>query len=706
MRVFFRPSQWIFVFSILLKTSFLFAEQSEAEWDQLLLDDPRSEKIALESVLENLDHQREPNLWMHSYWKWQRSLAELGEPLDVDGLMEFAKEARKQNLTDIAWDLERLYLDTRPATNLEQQIKKTQDILDYIQRLESTENPKLKANALLSLGLHYDAIGKAPLAMQAYQKAMNLLRDQPQASALTRMNLMSSISVNLYNDGKVEKAEDIKKQILDLCKQHLWRNFCADAAYNLGSILASSHDIEKIRQAAPYFFRTEELAKDLQSPLYLARFDYGMMKYYAALDQNQLAQAHGEKALEHFRALADRAFTSATLERLARIYEKQHKNDLALRYAREAIDSLHDRDFGRRKDMLYLVYTLEKNQGHLTEALLVLEEYTATIAKLSQLKDQTNYNKLAVDLGLTFEEEKSKILASELKLQNILRQVFFGLFFISLITLVLFYKFFHQYRQIQRLRRAEKDIKNQERSNKILHLETGLRLNLASAVAHRVNNPLNHMSLALEQVHSNQKRLEETVSALFITASDDDPEIQNIKKHFHDIFQDFHSHSGIIQASIQNTRQAVSELRILSGIDGYQQETFALEQVIQDTQRRLEELLNAAQFSRIEMRLPERPEVCMLLGNKFVLKNALELLLLSFVKEGEGSVCAIFEWTDSKHLQVRCDLGFTPNPILWEALELSLGNVLKQALVKVTKVDLYTFAFSHVGESQSLQIAA
>ncbi len=655
---------------------------SNADWEQKLLDDPETERKFLEKQLEDLDFETDTKAWLNSYHRWQRTLNEAASSLDTEGLARFAKLANEQDLPFIAQDLERLSIDALPAAQKSEQESKTLLYQKFIQKLEAGSDPQIMPLAWLSLGLHYDAVGLAPLAMEAYQKAFTLLETTPSPSVLTRMNLMSSISVILYNDGKFDQALDLKRQILSACKSNGWRYFCADAYYNMGSMLTQQSDPTLLNQAAEAFQEGERLAKSINSAHYLARIHYGWLKYYTARGAHAKALSYGNLALKEFGELHDRQFLSATGERLARVYVATGQLEAASQSVLSALQTLEDKDYGRKKELYFLLYEIEKKRQKPSEALTALEAFTQLVKDQNLLKDSKDFNKLAADLGLKFEAEKSKALQAELALHSTQRQAALALLGLSMLAFFLLFAYFRQIRQLQKLRYREKVAREQEKNQKIIQLESELRFNLASSVAHHINNPLNQIGLSLDHLQTNQKSLHTTINALVGDDAEDDPEGNTIRKTLRDFLATDLELRTQIRDSLSQTSTAVSELRTLSGVDGCARAPYKLEELRRTTLNRLRELLSAKDFERFIFTIQPEDMEASFSGNLFLSKNALELLITNLLDLSKDTLQLVVSRHSPNSLLLRYEGTLDPDPTLISALELSMSNILKPSLVK------------------------
>jgi signal transduction histidine kinase len=107
-----------------------------------------------------------------------------------------------------------------------------------------------------------------------------------------------------------------------------------------------------------------------------------------------------------------------------------------------------------------------------------------------------------------------------------------------------------------------------EHIQKELRLEVESRFELASEIAHRLNNPLNYISVSSAEIRREIETLEEEVLPLFQDQAQSDPHMEHLRQYFVTRFCSVLAPFRELEEGLRLAATSVAEIRALSGIDG------------------------------------------------------------------------------------------------------------------------------------------
>ncbi len=228
--------------------------------------------------------------------------------------------------------------------------------------------------------------------------------------------------------------------------------------------------------------------------------------------------------------------------------------------------------------------------------------------------------------------------------------------------------------QIAHLQLQEKIASEREIYEKNLRFETEQRLGLAANVAHRLNNPLNYLSLGRDTVGFLNQDCETKLSSIFSAQDGADPEVEALHNSFHMIFQQYKEALQLMTLGINKASLTVRELKILSGIDRPTLEDLRLNEIYRECLERVQESLGTEELKRLT--LSPIDQTTLVRGNPILVRFALERLIVSLLGSQVGPIMLSTQWKDTTHWQVNFHLGREPDPNFLEALQKSLFAIL------------------------------
>ncbi len=222
-----------------------------------------------------------------------------------------------------------------------------------------------------------------------------------------------------------------------------------------------------------------------------------------------------------------------------------------------------------------------------------------------------------------------------------------------------------------------------EKAQKALRIETETRFGLATAVAHRLNNPLNYIQMGINDIRTHVDTLSERIRTLLAPSSEEDAEIKAVRDSFDQIFEDLktpfsHAQKGLLKAS-----KSIQEIRSLSGIDGLSVERLNLAYVIKEVSERMTEQIDGTSYRRLSFRC-QQPEAN-LNGNLYLLKNVIEVFIGHSLQMSEGPILVSAEADNEPPLwMIRLSGKLSQDADEWQILAERLSYVLRPIGAKLS----------------------
>ncbi len=128
--------------------------------------------------------------------------------------------------------------------------------------------------------------------------------------------------------------------------------------------------------------------------------------------------------------------------------------------------------------------------------------------------------------------------------------------------------------------KAQYLLEERELIQKELRLEVESRFLLASEIAHRLNNPLNYISVSSAQLRRRMEELADEILPLIEEGARQDPEVDVLLRHFRERFVQIFAPFRELDEGLRLATMSVVEIRSLSGIDGHNLQYLPLKQCL------------------------------------------------------------------------------------------------------------------------------
>ncbi len=171
--------------------------------------------------------------------------------------------------------------------------------------------------------------------------------------------------------------------------------------------------------------------------------------------------------------------------------------------------------------------------------------------------------------------------------------------------------------------------------------ETQSRMSLVKDLAHRGNNPLHAGQLALLNLKGEKEALTQLVATLLGREEDMEPEALACNRQFQKIFTEMGLSQGVLAESMERMGEAIREIRILSGVDGYTVASISITKLWTLLLQRMEESLGVSEVQRLKVH--HSLEGISLMGHSLALIVTLEQLLTYILKKTSGDLSLSWE---------------------------------------------------------------
>ncbi len=217
-----------------------------------------------------------------------------------------------------------------------------------------------------------------------------------------------------------------------------------------------------------------------------------------------------------------------------------------------------------------------------------------------------------------------------------------------------------------------------------LHFELEARFELASNVAHRLNNPLNYIQNAGNSMEILHGKLQAEIEALF-NQDDLSNEEQLFLKTLRSQFHELQECSQMIHIGITRCSESISELRILSGIDGYSVDPVALHSVMPQVLQRIRETRGLSAMSRLRWEPEAHGSLC-IHSNLPLLKNGLCLFLDRLLSSKSERLHLSFRQEGAEFLVVVDGLNHLEGEQMFQ-LEMKLQALIPEHIHRISLVE-------------------
>ncbi len=230
-------------------------------------------------------------------------------------------------------------------------------------------------------------------------------------------------------------------------------------------------------------------------------------------------------------------------------------------------------------------------------------------------------------------------------------------------------------------RAQELAVQNAEHQEQ-LRLETETRFQLASDLAHHLNNPLNHIVYSSIGIKTALTNLRNYISAVLGEEVSSDPEAMEFQRSLEGLYQEFEPHFQYLSTAVERGAVAIKEIRYLSGVDGYALETYSVLKLKDALIKRLSERFPRFESELVQCRIEDN---CSgnIQGNFYVFLHVIELFCQTFLIREKSIRTLYLLQTKSGQLQLKYQGDQLVSLEVREALEKKLNFILKPFLHEV-----------------------
>ncbi len=336
-------------------------------------------------------------------------------------------------------------------------------------------NSKEKARLALAIGENLRAFGEQPKALIYLELAKSLIDNKDERLKAEIYDRFAAVYFENWFRPEYNQSSK-KKAIQDSCRY-----------YGLKSL--------------EYSIRNNDYPLIISSNTILGALEMIKYNYQRALVYLNQAKAAADKS----NRLADKALV---LSNIARLYEKQNMNDIALKTATEAFHLAKETNIKVYIMMSsQIMYEIYRTTGKYKKALEIQEEHLKAKDLIYEEQKTRYINLTSMKLDLDIKNKENELLKKEKELQKIKiirqNQRFFilltSVFFIILLTFIMSYFYYKTKRLNKRI---------QEEHQKVLELE---KIKSVYAMAITANHELNQPLMVLK---GNIEMLEMSISEM------------------------------------------------------------------------------------------------------------------------------------------------------------------------------------------------
>lgn len=648
-----------------------------SDWDERLLDDMETTKRLSQERLNTLDPETQAEEWADQAQKLFETISDnrlSKEELDFFRPIVVLAQSQKIFREDLkkSQDLERI------VHRLQLEQSGQYDYVSHMEKLlQNTQDPDLITKIHSDLmGYYFYVQGDSEKAIEHLNAALDGLKKQSALGRYFKSNLQLNAILILRLSRLPEKAAHLFQALADSCSVNKWRYFCSLLHYNQASELIENEKAEELEEAE-YHMKQAEYFGMASNPMEAPYLAYLWLKYYSKVQNTDAALKAGRKALAFFEERNISDFLAFTSNKMAETLNQAGRNKEALVYAKKAHEILQKENYqGVLKKNTETLYKIYKAMGMNTEALQALELHLSLWQAEQTSQNQVSFYKKASNIGLYAEEVKNKFLEEKLNHQRFVQKVTIALLIFAIIGVVLLWGAFRQYRQIQRLQQEAKRQTDKDRQDEIFRLETKHRSSLASAVAHKINNPLNYLSFYCEDLKGNVSKLHEILDA--ILQESDDEETATVQLQILSLLKNSLGTLDVMGQALTQTTKIVAEVRAISGVDGGNIAKVSIHELMKLTLERLQEITDPSNFRRLCIVASDISTDAQVESDFYILKHALEQLFLAILTKCSGPVTVEVKAVETQ-LLLDIELDQSLEDMFREALEASLSNLLRAA---------------------------
>jgi signal transduction histidine kinase len=175
----------------------------------------------------------------------------------------------------------------------------------------------------------------------------------------------------------------------------------------------------------------------------------------------------------------------------------------------------------------------------------------------------------------------------------------------------------------QVVRKAQRE---QFKAETDLRYEVHSRVTMVSDLAHRTNNPLNFVAMSLGSLRHEVGKLAWMMDTIFSSQDESDTDAQEFHRLYRDHMGQIKRAMDTMEQGVQRATQSISDIRSLSGVDGYRRERLDMLSLFYSVRSRLEEVLTPTEYGHLKLEFFD-VERWSAAGNRIALIVALEHVL-------------------------------------------------------------------------------
>lgn len=313
------------------------------------------------------------------------------------------------------------------------------------------------ARSYASLGVIYSQESNYYVALENYQKALQLYQDIDQKNSISKV--CNNIGVVYKSQGNNKKALDYFQKALKIQEQ-TGEQTVPVTLTNIGVIYFEQNNLAK---AIQYYNRAEKLFKNSANIRGYALLNNYLGDYYQKQSDAAKAITYYNLALTQYESIQNKFGASLALYNLGQLYADQKKYAEAMTYAGKSL--AYAKEIGVLDQTFHSEKLVSELFGFLNNPTESLVHYKNYIVARDSITNQEN-NKKFVQAEMNFEYQKKEALLEE---QN-KRQTQFTIFSILAAVLVIGLIFLmYNRRQVKRRLTLQKEVAEYEQ--KALHLQ-------------------------------------------------------------------------------------------------------------------------------------------------------------------------------------------------------------------------------------------
>lgn len=383
--------------------------------------------------------------WIRAVWAESAVMGDFGpktvtpdirqQAIDLAGPMRMQREALDMQLDQITAETRKMANSPETIARIGAQFKALRNRAKQL-GLIGVESRALREEAYWT----YD-LGNVTSSIKLQSEAAELLDQNPQTTPIDRLRLKIDMAMTLDVEGQSDRARQLYFDIEKGSRELNLRSMSITNYHEMGLHFSNSEAKADWKTAERYFSQAIAMARDFDDAWTVAKSTSALAPLYSKLGRHHEAVQAGRSAVQAFQKFKNDLWLADANKKLgiALVGAGQFKEAIApLLLA----SKLFSRDFLRDQNEVdgLLAQALEKT-NNLTEAVAVLNRYIEGAKVLNKERENVEFSKTMVSMGLQVEAERNKTLAAENQLQareleqsKKIRLGLIGLFFLAILA--------------------------------------------------------------------------------------------------------------------------------------------------------------------------------------------------------------------------------------------------------------------------------